>query len=428
MTFRSLQSAVLLLFMLGQTAMGCDGVQLMIFTHDGCQPCRRFWKDFNTDANFRGWINREFCFRWEVSDKYPLPRFRVKGHPDIIGYEGKQWLADKLTAIKRQLPKPQDGEPTQVLPSPLENNRPADHEVVTEQELAEALDKLVDATMARETANRQEIAALITSIDGRLVGHDSDLDQLHSQLLSLNTRQEAVVIAINDLLAFSENTVLQEQASQPPIDSTGSAVSEESSSAVSAPLDSDDGQGPASASNDNRGRSSVIGRVWSAVKTGVPPALTALEWLGFVGTGIAATVATGGTAAAGWMTAVKVASFIGGSLRRKRRRKHHTEDPPAIKSSPSKTLPEDVAQVEQNRERGRQPAAPFPRHLDEASELLELRQSEGRVAILDALRGMFLDDRVQHIRDHGTDAERAAVNQLISDIDQRIDQVAPLST
>ncbi|QDT31010.1 thioredoxin family protein [Thalassoglobus polymorphus] len=71
---------------------------------------------------------------------------------------------------------------------------------------------------------------------------------------------------------------------------------------------------------------------------------------------------------------------------------------------------------------------PFPRQLDEASELLAIRQSEGRVAVLDALRGMFLDDELEKITSTADEKIKTALTQLKSSIDQRVDEVAPLST
>ncbi|MCA9049466.1 MAG: hypothetical protein KDA89_12105 [Planctomycetaceae bacterium] len=71
---------------------------------------------------------------------------------------------------------------------------------------------------------------------------------------------------------------------------------------------------------------------------------------------------------------------------------------------------------------------PFPRHLDEARELLRLRQSEGRVAVLDALRGMVLDDELQRLDESSDQTARAVATQLRDLIDQRIDSIAPLTT
>lgn len=72
--------------------------------------------------------------------------------------------------------------------------------------------------------------------------------------------------------------------------------------------------------------------------------------------------------------------------------------------------------------------APFPRRLDEASQLLGLRQSEGRVPVLDALRGMFLDDELEKFRQSSDPIAQSLAQQIQSAIDQRVDEVAPLST
>lgn len=90
--------------------------------------------------------------------------------------------------------------------------------------------------------------------------------------------------------------------------------------------------------------------------------------------------------------------------------------------------PSDPVESKQDDE-GRPPRRdPFPRYMEEADQLLELRQSEGRVASLDALRGMFLDDEAEHIREHGTPEEQALLDQLIRGVDERVDDVCPIST
>jgi hypothetical protein len=73
-------------------------------------------------------------------------------------------------------------------------------------------------------------------------------------------------------------------------------------------------------------------------------------------------------------------------------------------------------------------AAPFPRKLDEAGQLLGLAQSEGRVATLDALRGMFLDDELEKLEQTGDAAARQLIAKLRTAIDARVDEVAPLTT
>lgn len=71
--------------------------------------------------------------------------------------------------------------------------------------------------------------------------------------------------------------------------------------------------------------------------------------------------------------------------------------------------------------------APFPRQLDEAGELLALRQSEGRVATLDTLRGMFLDDELEKLMEGDPVAAQLALS-LRKAIDARVEEVAPLTT
>ena len=72
---------------------------------------------------------------------------------------------------------------------------------------------------------------------------------------------------------------------------------------------------------------------------------------------------------------------------------------------------------------------PLPRELDEAGELLRLRHREGRVAALDALRGMVLDDELERLAadsPHGS-GDAAAAARLRTLVDDRVRQIAPLS-
>jgi len=49
------------------------------------------------------------------------------------------------------------------------------------------------------------------------------------------------------------------------------------------------------------------------------------------------------------------------------------------------------------------------------------------VGILDALRGMFLEDEIEKLKATNPEAD-SIINQLAEAIDRRVDDVAPLST
>ncbi|MBX3442382.1 MAG: thioredoxin family protein [Planctomyces sp.] len=148
------------------------------------------------------------------------------------------------------------------------------------------------------------------------------------------------------------------------------------------------------------GRRDTGGRSWiDWAARGAPSLLSALKLAGIVG-GSAATGGLGGAGAL-WLL-----------LRWRRQRRARTHG------------------TRGGAEEGRTLTvrAPFPRRLDEARELLELRESEGRVAALDALRGMFLDDEARKVVD-GADASAAStVSRLMAEVDRRVSEVAPLST
>jgi hypothetical protein len=72
---------------------------------------------------------------------------------------------------------------------------------------------------------------------------------------------------------------------------------------------------------------------------------------------------------------------------------------------------------------------PFPRYMDEADQLRELRQSEGRVAALDALVGMKFDDEVRNMLETTTDpVQRNIIRDLKDRVMDAVDQIAPIAT
>ena len=150
----------------------------------------------------------------------------------------------------------------------------------------------------------------------------------------------------------------------------------------------------------------------SAQEADAPRSPTRRERLVRVG-GVALTVLeavglAGGAAATGGLGAALVA------LLRVRRRLRADSRPDAEPRPPPEDdlAPEDADLV------------PLPRELDEARELLALRNREGRVAALDALRGMVLDDELERLAE-SHDAE--AARRLRALVDDRVAAIAPLS-
>lgn len=133
----------------------------------------------------------------------------------------------------------------------------------------------------------------------------------------------------------------------------------------------------------------------------LPVGLTLLQWTGILG----GTAATGGLAGFAIAMLPKLISL---------RKRRHKRSVPASDLADERSNPA--------------PAFPFPRELDEAGQLLKLRQSEGRVAVLDALRGMFLEDEIEKLKKSKDRSSSTILEELMSAVDQRVDQVAPLSS
>ena len=139
---------------------------------------------------------------------------------------------------------------------------------------------------------------------------------------------------------------------------------------------------------------------WSRILGLAPVAITVLTSLGVIG----GTAVTGGVGGVALMLLLKV-------LQRRATRTTQGKSPAA----------EGGVAVPTAR-------APFPRQLDEAGELLGLRQSEGRVATLDALRGMFLDDEFDKLTADSDPQMTALIQRIRTAVNHRVDEVAPLTT
>ncbi|MEZ6066021.1 MAG: hypothetical protein R3B90_10005 [Planctomycetaceae bacterium] len=152
--------------------------------------------------------------------------------------------------------------------------------------------------------------------------------------------------------------------------------------------------------------------VLSAAGRAFPWVFTTLQLLGIVG-GAAATGGVGGLA-------------LGAALKLVRwrwARRRAATHPTAPSTPPDAGSTSEKSSVLEGRA-GTLPA-PFPRELDEARELVAIRQSEGRVAVLDALQGMFFHDEAERLS-HATDeAGRVLLDRLRQSVDARVDAVAP---
>ncbi len=140
--------------------------------------------------------------------------------------------------------------------------------------------------------------------------------------------------------------------------------------------------------------------LWSRILGLAPVAITILTSLGVIG----GTAVTGGVGGVALMLLLKILQ------RRATRATQGTT--PAVEGGV--TVPTA--------------RAPFPRQLDEAGELLGLRQSEGRVATLDALRGMFLDDEFEKLTADSDPQMTALIQRIRTAVNTRVDEVAPLTT
>ncbi|MEZ6051503.1 MAG: hypothetical protein R3C02_08970 [Planctomycetaceae bacterium] len=295
--------------------------------------------------------------------------------------------------------------------------------------------KWIDADLHRDAAAQRDIYSLPTfEIEGRrIVGYDGK-QALWDQLTRPETSSWEPAVS-DDVLQHSPDPDVQTQAEVetnsalplPPLERPtrnleselmGDKVQHLIEPPVSASVPDIDSapkeQPSASISKSSKpaesksSRPSLWSRLRGTVVRAAPLALTALELAGLLG----------GTAATGGLGSIVFARLWRIWSRRRRRQR-----------TPSETSQQGMSDEITKEDEQRVPTrAPFPRQLDEASELLELRQSEGRVAVLDALRGMFLDDELTKLIATGSEEQVAVAQLLRTNIDSRVDDVAPLST
>jgi hypothetical protein len=286
--------------------------QLTIYSSEWCGPCREFWSDFRSDAEFRAALEGAFRVTTIDVDRQPLVarQWQIDGVPTfaalgtrVVGYEGRQWLLAQLKIVR----------PT----SPTAAGAPGG----------------AAAPAAVVAAPRTESPS---------TGHDD----------------------------ASPTPFVSAVGSSTPAAEAGSGLL-------------------------RRGAEIAVG-----------VATQRWPWLELI-------TLAGGSAATGGIGAVLIVAALG-LLRRRVRRK--------LDAASKKSTSENAEGG------GAVPRAPFPRQLDEARQLLELRQSEGRVAVLDALRGMFLEDELQKSLATAPPAEAAALAKLRTALDARLQEVAPLTT
>lgn len=73
-------------------------------------------------------------------------------------------------------------------------------------------------------------------------------------------------------------------------------------------------------------------------------------------------------------------------------------------------------------------SAPFPRYLDEARELRELRNAtEGRIPEFDTLVGRVVQDEIESQRATADEQTKTILAKLWLDVRNRVDSIAPIS-
>jgi hypothetical protein len=402
--------ALLLCLALSAAADDCGGRPCLdVWTLDGPND-RAFWTAYETDQAFRDAIDGAFFLRRIPIRQQPLaaitrgirggPTFAVPGRQLIYGFRGTDVLLAELGLPRIERSAPED---RQTLPPP----QPIDVEELR-RSIASDLARTINETeqRLRSATDRQIAEALSRQLDS--------LSELQRQVQDLQTGSDQTG-ADRRLLQGIAATVrdLQERRSPPPDDAEQPPPSDR----LSSPSVSD-----------------------SALRLfGASVSLTQLLLAGG---------AIAGAPPAAWLTLAAIKRL---RHRRSTRPSDHPQRqqpaPPSDGCQRCEREKLDIArhyqaeiarlqrQIDQqqatpHREGGPPPAAPFPRDLDEARQLRELREFEGRVPELDSLRGMLFDDAVSsQLSEFSplTDEQREAIEALKREIDRRVEQIAPPS-
>ncbi len=369
----------------GQHSAHCPGTiapkpPLTIWTSRDCASCRQFWRDFNSDRAFREAILSRFRLQWRDvgNDRSTVaargivsaPTFRL-GDRQIVGYHGRQWLWRQLTTVAADAP-------VTSLPTKSTTSSPTNTADAESGDRAPAGSLSPLPPLARRTSPQPS---------GKSPSAGSDAPPIRSA-----PTPSTPPLTTSTPLAPA-------RLSLTPTAPSTTAPSQRQSQRERLSVHSGIGQTVPGTHRSRFGR-------W--IRQTVPFVLTGLQLAGILG----------GTAATGGLGTIAVAAMWR-LWKRRRLRKQSTSESSATQEN------ERQAETEAS---GTTLRAPFPRRLDEARQLLALRQSEGRVATLDALRGMFLDDELAKLAAAANQTETALAQQLKSAIDTRVDEVAPLST
>lgn len=382
---------------------------LIIVHSDSCGPCREFDRMYLQDGAFRKALHNAFDLRaydaddarqWALARQLGVTRVpsfvthdaRGRWRPPIVGFNPKnpQLLLTELGVslpaesapapeITAPVPSPPDpkSDPAAIPPSPvatIDQEARGRIELIsrTQQKLGEEISQ-IHSTLNQSLQKSDETSQAVQSVNDRMQTLTEELSSSRSdtrtEIQSLSHRMEQ---SVSERLKETVRETLREHISTeipfPPANTT--AREEPAGDSVAGGL-------------------LRVGLTGLALYFGLP----------VTGAGIAA-------AAIGWAV-------------RRRRARNSGQD---FRRTDGSTASAGTAQAGTCE-------TPLPRELDEARELLRLRQREGRHPLHDALFGMLADTEFDNaVQDSSDPATAAAAVRLRDRITQRFNTIAPLST
>lgn len=379
---------------------------LEVWSQQDCPPCQKFWSDYSSDAAFRQQINSRFHVHHrrlgpissiEAMAKGVLvtPTFVFPGHPMVGGYSTKEKLLTDLGIVGKPATVPDVIKEEELAPEPPPLVVP-DAPKVDAPIVSSVPDPALVA--AQEAAQKAQDEA-----DAAKAAQEAAAKAAQEQAVKAKEEQEAALKAASEQAAkAAAEAKAREEELKAALDQANKAKVE-----VQQPVPTS--TPPVSLPDIIEKAPSVpSGGFWSLMGTVVGLGLKIVG--GAIGGPVGLLVGSVGGAAV---------PFIWKRLTANWRRKA------LLKAM----APDQTSCVPTNSQGGVAPTAkaPFPRYLDEAGQLLEIRQSEGRVAALDALKGMFFDDAARLIRERGTDIEKQVIQKLEAQLAQKVQDIAPVS-
>ncbi|MGE4190737.1 MAG: hypothetical protein AB7G12_12675 [Thermoanaerobaculia bacterium] len=371
---------------------GPEKPTLRITTARSCAPCRALANAWESDDEFRDTLTKHFRVEWHDASTSlwcplnSLPSIEVPSTGFVTrGYQSKELLLAALGLKLERKPPPEPVVQTLVAP-------PAGPSAADFDKLREVVEKEIEAHRASDVAQNRQLA---------------DTHTLIVELIKL----AAAAATPEDLASLRETISTNLKQLEGSLSSEARAAVEE----ILPRLEATDAGGSMGAGSPEDAHAP------GAETAGGP----ATGWFGALAGWVRVLLPDFAAPAAGLLTGVTLfgvpataavsAAVVALRLWKRARAARQTLD--AYRAKKQEAAAGETRPV----------ATHFPRQLDEALELLQLRWKEGRAVVIDALTGMLLDDELKLLIDGEDPAAAQVALKLKQTIDSKVLAISPVA-